>query len=300
MSTRAPVLLIIFNRFDTASQVLQRILEAGVSRIYIYCDGPRNPPEQLVLAEVQQKLLQMIPPDRQVTTWFYGQNKGPRVAVGEAISSFFEAESEGIVLEHDCLPHPSFFGFCDRLLEYYRNDDAVMHISGDNFQFGRQYGDGSYYFSNMNHIWGFATWRRAWKYYDNSFSKYPEFKQKNIISKIFPDRRCQAFWTQHLDLVAAGKIVTWDAQWSIDIWMRGGLSIIPQVNLVSNIGFGGLSLNTHDESHRMANIPSKDIGIIQHPSSKNICYEADRFSIYDTFHPTLFTLAKRKLKKLLK
>jgi hypothetical protein len=220
--------------------------------------------------------------------------------VGEAITSFFEMEAEGIVLEHDCLPNPSFFNYCNTLLDYYREDDRVMHISGDNFQFGKTYGDASYYFSNMNHIWGFATWRRAWNYYDNSFSKYSEFKRNNRIAKIFPDRRCQRFWNHHLDLVAEGKIITWDAQWSIDIWMRDGLSILPQVNLVSNIGFGELSLNTLDESHRMADIPTHEMGPIKHPSKVEICFEADKFSIYDTFYPTLPKLAYRKIKKLLK
>ena len=297
MKCNTPVLFIIFNRLDTSEKVLAEIKRAEVTKLYIFCDGGRNENETLKLNEVQQRLLSLIDWPCQVVTNFYEVNKGPRVAVGEAITWFFENEEEGIILEHDCLPHPSFFGYCSELLEKYRNDDRIMHIGGDSFQYGKKYGDDSYYFSRYNHIWGFATWRRAWKYYDNSFSSYTEFVEKDYFKHIFKDKREIDYWKLHFRLLHEGTIVTWDFQWTMNMWMQNSLAIVPQVNLVSNIGFGELSLNTKNTKNRMADVPSFDIGKLKHPSIVMPNTEADTYAVYDTFYPTLWTIGIRKLKR---
>ncbi|MBI3232958.1 MAG: hypothetical protein HYZ42_02780 [Bacteroidetes bacterium] len=300
MKFNVPVLLIIFNRLDTTEQVLAVLRKAGIAKLYIFCDGPRNAEESVKLASLQKQLLAMIDWPCAVVTKFCDINKGPRVAVGEGITWFFDNEIEGIVLEHDCLPHISFFSYCEQLLEKYRDDERIMHISGDNFQFGKKYGQASYYFSRYNHIWGFATWRRAWKYYDNSFSAYPQFAANNTIQHIFCNKREIAFWENHFRLVHEGKMVTWDAQWTLSMWLQNGLAIIPQVNLVANIGFGELSLNTQNTENRMAAIPTHDIGELIHPEYILPNTTADTWGIYDTFDPPFITLLKRKIKRLLK
>ena len=106
----------------------------------------------------------------QVKTLFRENNLGCKLAVEQAITWFFEHEENGIILEDDCLPNIDFFLFCEELLQKYQDDDRVFAITGDNFQKGRQYGNASYYFSKYVHVWGWATWRRAWKYYDNDLS----------------------------------------------------------------------------------------------------------------------------------
>lgn len=301
---KTAVLLIVFNRIDTAAQVLERILASGCTNLYLYSDGPRTEKsgEAEQLKNVQQALLAQIPGQVKLTTRFSNKNQGPRIAVGEAISWFFEQEEEGIIFEHDCLPHPDFFPFCESLLAHYRNDERIMHISGDNFQFGKQRGEGSYYFSRLNHIWGFATWRRAWKHYDPTIKDWPEFKANKRLNDIYSHKRMQKIWEDIFDKTHSGELQTWDYQWTFSMWRNNGLAILPQHNLVSNIGFDSKALNTTNPNHPLAAMETRQTGALVHPKFILPAIEADEFSILEVFNPTIGKFAwqqvKRKLEKL--
>jgi hypothetical protein len=292
-----PVLLILYNRLDTTLQVLEKIRKVKPPRLYIAADGYRReyPEEELPCAEAR-KIVNHIDWDCDVKTLFPEENSGPRIFVGKAINWFFEKEEDGIILEHDCLPDLSFFSFCETLLDFYKNDERIMHISGDNFQFGNWRGDGSYYFSKYNHIWGFATWRRAWNHYDNTFNDYNYFVKNNLIDNVFSKSREKKFWLNHFKLVHEEKIVTWDAQWTLNMWMQNGLAILPNVNLVSNIGFGEDSLNTKSKKNRWANLPVQSMNEVRHPKYMMADTEADYFTIIDALSPRIFNIALRKFK----
>jgi hypothetical protein len=291
-----PVLLIIFNRFDTTQQVMAKLREALVPKLYVYCDGPRK--EKLGEAEqlrlVQEQVLSAIDWPCELITNFKTENEGPRLAIGHAVSWLFETEERGIILEHDCVPHLSFFNYCETLLKHYEADERVMHISGDNFQFGRWRGDGSYYFSRFNHIWGFATWKRAWQHYDIAMRAYPNFKEKGKIREILPAKRAQKIWLDVLDRTYSGNLQTWDYQWTFAIWNLNGLAILPNTNLISNVGFDALALNTTNAKHRLANLPSKEIGEIEHPSEIKPDEDADNYAVNDVFNPSMFRFALQK------
>jgi hypothetical protein len=179
--------------------------------------------------------------DCEVKTLFREKNLGCRVAVSSAIDWFFENEEEGIILEDDCLPHPDFFRFCQELLDYYRDDERVMHIGGSNFQLGKKRAEASYYYSSYAHIWGWASWRRAWQYYDVDLNNL----DKQVIAEMFHDKSVSSRWLDILTRVKkkSSGFNTWDFQWNYALWAQNGLSIVPNVNLVSNIGFGD---GTHD------------------------------------------------------
>ncbi len=290
------VLLIVFNRSDTTLQVLEQLRKAEVSKLYIYSDGPRKGQieEVATLQVVQQKVLEAVDWDCKISTHFQKQNEGPRLALGHAISWFFEQEEEGIILEHDCVPALSFFPFCKTLLQHYRHDERIMHISGDNFQFGKWRGDGSYYFSKLNHIWGFATWKRAWKLYDVEMKLYPLFKKENRIRDIIQDKRSRKIWMSIFERTFQKTLETWDYQWTFAMWCNNGLAILPNVNLVSNVGFDSKALNTTNPDHKLANMQRIELEEIKHPSFILSDEEADKFATNDVFNPTLLKFALRK------
>lgn len=285
-----PVLLIIFNRFDTTQQVITKLREALVPKLYIYCDGPRRNKvgEAEQLKDVQNKVLKAIDWPCEVITNFKIENEGPRLAIGHAVSWLFETEEQGIILEHDCVPHLSFFNFCETLLQHYANDERIMHISGDNFQFGKWRGDGSYYFSRLTHIWGWATWKRAWKYYDVNMSLYPMFNNHHTLNDIFNHNRSIKYWNNIFELTFSKKINTWDYQWSFAVWSQNGLAILPNLNLVSNVGFDANALNTTNPSNILSNIEAKEISQISHPKMVIPDLNADNWSMDNVFYPTYF------------
>jgi hypothetical protein len=292
-----PVLLIIFNRFDTTVQVIEKLREVGVQKLYIYCDGGREVKkgEKEELQLVQSKVINEINWSCEVKTNFRDLNEGPRLAIGHAVSWFFDFEEEGIILEHDCVPNSSFFSFCEQMLAHYRHNDRVMHISGDNFQFGPKYGDGSYYFSRITHIWGWATWKRAWKQYDVHLKSFPEFVAQGKINSMIPYKSGRKYWLNILQACYEGKVESWDYQWNYVLLNLDGLSILPNVNLVSNVGFDSLALNTTNPGHKTARMRTELIGSVVHPKEIVIQHKADKRTIRSIVNPSVFRYFLDKL-----
>lgn len=264
--TQSAVLFIIFNRLDTTLKVLEQIRQARPRQLYITADGPRatKPGEDVRCNETKAAVLAGIDWDCEVKTLFREQNLGPKEAISSAISWFFEHEPEGIILEHDCLPVNSFFRFCDVLLEKYRSDSRIWLISGSNLS-GKKWGNASYYFSNLTHGWGWATWRRSWQQYDKDLMQYTEEGANHHLHNIFDDPMIIDCWFQLFRDTKAGKINTWDYQATFAHFFNHCINIVPNNNLVSNIGFGEGAENTLDDKSPFANVPLEEITEIEHP-----------------------------------
>ena len=216
----------------------------------------------------------------EVKTLFRDKNLGCKKAVSDAINwFFFENEEKGIILEDDCLPHLDFFfNFCENLLKYYEQNKKIVCITGVNFQNGKKHGDASYYFSKFNHCWGWASWRRAWQHYQIDLAFWPSWSNSDAWSKHTPDKVERRFWKKVFDQVYAGKVDTWDYQWTASAWYQNSLTITPNVNLVSNIGFGNNSTHTKDINDKSSNLPSKEIGILKHPNIVKRNIDADKWT----------------------
>ena len=283
--TKSAVLFIIYNRYDTALQVLAQIKEAKPARLYITADGPRlsRPGEDTECAKTKEVILAAIDWPCEVKTLFREENVGPKEAISSAISWFFETETEGIVLEHDCLPHNSFFSFCDVLLAKYRTDTRIWLISGSNLT-RKKFGNASYYFSRLTNGWGFATWKRSWNYYDKDLTQYEEAEVRPQLEKIFDDPLIVDSWEQIFKDMKAGKINTWDYQATFAHLFNNCLNIMPNNNLVSNIGFGDKAENTTNENSLFAGIPLAPLSEIIHPKYILAEKEADDIVLNEEFN----------------
>jgi hypothetical protein len=166
------------------------------------------------------------------------------MGVSTGITWFFNNEEKGIILEDDCLPHPDFFRFCENMLEAYHDNHKIWAITGDNFQNGIKRGEASYYFSKYMHVWGWASWRRAWSKYDVNIEFWPSLKIRNLWSEIMDNPEERFYWEKILTKVHHGLIDTWDYQWNATIWNNHGLVVTPNLNLVKNIGFGTEATHT--------------------------------------------------------
>ena len=287
MKFETPILFLIFNRPDTTQQVFDVIKKIKHNKLYIAADGPReNRDGEREKCEQTRNIIKQIDWECEIKTLFQDKNLGCKIGVSSAIDWFFENEEMGIIFEDDCLPDQSFFNFCQELLEKYKNDDRIMMISGDNFQNGIMRGNSSYYFSKNSHIWGWASWRKAWNKYDVNMSTHPDFKKNNQIKNIFKNIRIQEYWISIFDSVFSEKIDTWDYQWTYAIWANDGLSIIPNVNLISNIGFRDDATHTVGKYNERANVETKSIGKIIHPAVLIQNKEADEFEMKKIVFPS--------------
>jgi hypothetical protein len=264
-NTKSAVLFVVFNRPDTTKKVLEKIRQSKPKRLYIAADAPRpgNSKDQTLCDEVKASFKD-IDWDCEVKCKFSDTNLGCRVAMSEAITWFFEHEEEGIILEDDCLPADSFFRFCDEMLEKYRHDTRIRHITGCNLQHGKIWGDASYYFSNMTHVWGWASWRRVWVDYKD-LPKYNTPALKEQLGNIFSDPMLVESWLDIFNRLLAGKLNSWGYQLDLVNFFNNGLTIIPNNNLISNIGFHPEATHTINPESIYANVPVTEMGEITHP-----------------------------------
>jgi hypothetical protein len=275
------VLFMAFNRPETTSRVFDAIRKARPPRLYVAADGPRaDRIGETARVERVRKIATEVDWPCEMKTLFRKDNLGCKQAVSGAITWFFENEEEGIILEDDCLPHPDFFNFCETMLDYYRNDERVDVITGNNFQNGQQRGAGAYYFSKYNHCWGWASWRRAWRHYQGDLPFWPEWRGSDDWKAVCPDNIERRYWERIFDQVYAGAIDTWDYPWTACVWTHRGLTATPNVNLVTNIGFGVDATHTCDPNAHQANMPVAALPEIVHPQIVKQDKEADAY-IFD-------------------
>ena len=295
-----PVLFLIFNRPDTTQKVFNAIRQAKPKQLFVAADGPRKDKEgEKEKCEQVRKVIEQVDWDCEVKTLFRDKNLGCKIAISSVIDWFFENVKEGIILEDDCLPSQSFFWFCQELLEYYRDNRRIMMISGTNFQFGKARGEGSYYFSIYAHISGWATWKRAWRNYDVKIKNFKEFKKENKIKDIFVIKQQQKYFMNILQQLYDDyddKIGAWDYQWAYTCLVNNGLCIMPNVNIVSNIGFGPDSTHMKDKSSIFSETEAREIINIIHPNFVLADQEADLLISKLFFgNVNIFTRVKNKM-----
>ncbi|MDJ1485270.1 nucleotide-diphospho-sugar transferase [Cytophagaceae bacterium YF14B1] len=300
---QTPVLLIIFKRLDTTEKVFEAIRKAKPVKLYVAADGPRATKEgEAEQAQATRDIIKRVDWNCEVKTLFQDHNLGCGVGPSTAISWLFENEETGIILEDDCLPSESFFWYCEELLEKYRHDTRIMQISGVNPLLGwRKDPDYDYYFSEAGITWGWATWRRAWNLYNYTIPHFQEIKDKGYIESFHFYKEKVEWMINCLDEAyrRLPSVSWWDFQWEFTKFSNSGLSIVPNVSLVKNIGFGEGATHTF-ETVGFAVAETKDITLpLRHPSFVIRDIESDNLYYSQHLRTTLFKKVKKKLKRLL-
>lgn len=262
-----PVVFLIFRRPDTTQRVFERIAQAKPKQLFVVADGPRNPAEAEKCQQTRD-IINQVDWDCQVYTNYADHNMGLRKRISSGLDWVFEQVEQAIILEDDCLPHPTFFRFCEELLEKYKDDERIMHISGDNFGYQRRAGvDDSYYFSMFAHVWGWATWHRAWTKYDVHMTCWGDRTiQERVLSK-FSSPAQRRYWRLMWNKTVEGAIQTWGYQWIYACIYHDALCIMPYANQISNIGAGAEGTNTKNTQSLVANLPTFDMTFpLKHPT----------------------------------
>ncbi len=240
-----PVAFLVYRRPDLTARVFAQIAQARPPLLLVVADGPRNEGERAACLQTRAVVDRIDWPCR-VLRNFSDVNLGCRTRVASGLDWVFAQVEEAVILEDDCLPHPSFFTYCEAMLERHRRSERVMHIGGANFQPG-PVNSGGYYVSKYTHVWGWASWRRAWRHYDVTMTRWPEFRRRGGLEAWCPRHDERRTWEEIFDRMYEGRVDTWDYAWTFACWERSGLSLVPAVNLVSNIGFGFQATHTHAE-----------------------------------------------------
>lgn len=294
-----PVVLLIFNRPDTTARVFAEIAKAKPKQLFVVADGPRpDRPDDAEKCAAVRAIVEQVDWDCNVYTNYAPENLGLRRRVASGLDWAFQQVEEAMILEDDCAPDPTFFRFCQELLARYREDERIMVVSGNNFQYGRRRTPYSYYFSRYNHCWGWATWRRAWRLYDDEMRDWPEVRRNEQLRAVLEKDDAVRYWTRIFDRTYAGEYNSWAYRWTYSCWCHSGLTTLPAVNLVSNIGFGPLATHTRNSSRELA-LPTTSMEFpLQHPTRLMRQVDADAFSQRHHFRPGLVRRIKQELVRI--
>ncbi len=296
-SMNTPILITAWRRVEKLEKLIEAIKENKPKKIYISCDGPRNnnPTDKYLTKKVQKTIDELINWDCDIQKLYNYENLGCRGAMVKAINWFFDNESEGIILEDDCIPNKEFIPYCSKLLKKYQKDYKVWNISGTNFQNGITRGDGSYYLSKYFIGWGWATWRDRWLNFDSYLKSWVKAKEVILLKSIFTNPLEIKYWTNIFNrFYEKGIPDTWDIEWAYTCLINEGHTIIPNVNLVKNIGFDREATHTKFTIDQHSN--NGLILPIIHPTFLINDKNADKYTFYNHYQMNF----KRRIKFICK
>lgn len=299
---RIPVLFIAFKRYEESRAVMEGIRAAKPPRLYFACDGARNEKEAADVQRVRD-LVKLVDWPCELKTRFSETNQTVKFGPPAAISWFFENEEEGIILEDDCKPVLSWFWFAQEMLERYRHDERIWIIMGNNLMPEWPAHDReSYYYSAHGYgaYWGWASWRRMWKKYDLHMKEWPVLRDSGLLNGHFLDKSEAREGLHLLECSWNGRIHSWDFQLDYGRIMNGGMNIIPNVNLIRNIGFGDGS--THTGSYldpRNKDAAGEMTFPLKHPRFMVCDKERDLAYFEKYIEPSTLRRFKNRLKRVL-
>jgi len=244
-SLSSPVAIFIYRRGILAAGVMEVIRRAKPSRLWIIADGPKGSWEEEGVKDCRQRVESGVDWSCEIRKVYSSTNLGLRQRMETGLDTVFSQEDQAILLEEDCSPTEDFFPFCEGLLDRYRPEVNVGGISGNCFLPVSAGIHTDYFFSRYLHIWGWATWARAWREYNRTRWSWPDKGFRHFFPGAREDET--RYWNRVYARVVSGEIDTWDYRWVADLWRRGMVSITPSQNLVLNLGFGPGATNTKDQ-----------------------------------------------------
>jgi hypothetical protein len=259
---KTPVALLIFKRPETTEKILEVLRQVKPSKLLVFADGPRaNQPDEVEKCNATRSIIERVDWDCEVLKYYSEDNLGCGLGPATGINWVFEQVEEAIILEDDCLPHPTFFRFCDELLDKYRDDKRIMMISGFNILGEWKSKDQDYHFSYFGAIWGWASWRRAWQHFDFDAKLWSDVNVKQGIKNLLGDELLYHYRAETFDQIYKLRnhqnsgFDIWDYQWDLSMLVQSGISITPSVNLISNIGFTKDATHTKQAVSGIADLP---------------------------------------------
>ena len=275
-----PVIFLVYRRPQHTAKSLDSIRVYRPSQLYVVGDGPKNDSEVAAVEETRRVIQDGVDWPCDIRWNLASQNMGLANRVSSGITWAFETCDKAVILEDDCVPDKSFFRFCNETLERYQNNQQITAVTGNNFQHGKKRGYASYYFSMFPHCWGWATWKDRWQSYDHSLSCWPDTVE---FLKSFRNRKLVDYWKATYDSVMENKVDSWAFRWQFSCWARRGMTVTPNQNLVTNVGFDSDGTHCTDVQNDLE-IPATSIRFpLRHPFQITRNRSADKFVLREIF-----------------
>lgn len=283
LNIKTPVVLIAFNRPETTKKAFEAIRSVQPKKLFVAIDGARDhKPDEAALCKEVLEITKNIDWDCEAQYLVREKNLGCKYGVTGGISWALENEESVIVIEDDIVPVPSFFSFAEELLEKYKNEDNIVMISGNNYTPLDSVKD-DYTFSQYGHIWGWATWKNKWEKFNVEVPEIYNAVETHFDKMQFITKQERNFFSKYFTKLASRmKAKTenaWGPQFMFYRFNNNLLSIVPNVNLASNIGENS-SRAEDNHSKPMEHYYASDSNFRLKKHPENIAWNKE----YDAYH----------------
>lgn len=267
MNEQDSVLLVIFNRPEKTHRVIDALRQVKPARLFVAADAPRfDHPEDKEKCCLARQVATDVDWPCDVKTRFLNDNVGCDSSVASAIGWFFEHVEYGVIFEDDCVPHPHFFPFCAELFDRYAADERIMQISGLAPYTARNHPYDYHFSGRFRCGGGWGTWQRAWKYFTFSLKQYDEGEVLEMLRPYYADYAQRRLQYMKFCQFKKGTFNNWDFLWNMACYSQNGLSIVPEKNLITNIGFGEDATHTQKVEPIFANLEGRPLKFpLRHP-----------------------------------
>jgi hypothetical protein len=249
-SNLAPIAFFAYKRPDHTRRTLEALSAnelASESELFIFSDGPRNErDEQGVLAV--REYIRTTKGFKSVNIIEREKNQGLAKSLISGITELCDKFGRAIVVEDDILTSPFFLRFMNDALDQYENNHEVFSICAF-WPLKPILGDDMAFFINLTSSWGWATWKRAWDFYDYKAAGWEELKQNKRMAWDF-DLQGRFNYTSMLMSQVQKDINSWAIQWYWLTYRKKKLCLFPPHSLVTNIGFDSLGDHTTSPEER--------------------------------------------------
>jgi hypothetical protein len=257
---QTPVLLLAYNRADKLAGLIEALRASAPQLVMVVVDGPKpGSPDDEAKVQAVRDAVAAIDWTPDVVRRFRPANIGLRSSVADAVGWATSTYGQAIVIEDDVLPGVHFVPYAEHMLEQYRDDHRVMHISGYNVVERANLDEpgAQNRLTRYPESFAWATWDRAWKYYDDELT-WPKASTLGDLRTMTRTRSAALRWRFNFLDAQAGRISTWAYRWIASIWSHRGLALNPNHNLVTYVGQDG-------GTHTLTKPPWKELPLYDGP-----------------------------------
>ncbi len=233
-----PVLILFFNRPEPLAALMEQVRKAKPTKLFLYQDGPRGE-RDLPGIEACRRVVADIDWDCEVHRLYQEKNYGCDPSEYLSQKWAFSQVEKLVVLEDDDIPSVSFFRFCKEMLDRYENDQRISMITGSNYDEKTEGMPCDYFFATTFAISGWASWRRVFEQWDAAYSFLDDDYSMQLLDDYIKERKYQQDFIEFCRYHRSTGKEYYETIFHAAIFFNSGLSIVPRVNMISNLGACG-------------------------------------------------------------
>lgn len=299
MKYPAPIVIFAYNRpwhLQQTVEALKRNEIAGESVLFVFSDGPKGN-RDIEGVEKVRMYARTITGFKNITVIERDQNLGLANSIIPGVTEVVNDYGSIVVLEDDMVTSPYFLRYMNDGLRVYEDEEKVASIHAYRLPIENILPET--YFIKGADCWGWATWERAWKYFEQDGGKLlNELKRKELVREF--NFNNSYGYARMLEAQVKGKNDSWAIRWYASAFLRGMLTLHPGTSLVTNIGTDSSGTHCGESTVLDSDLANRPLKVDKLVIEENVEVRKDMEKFYKSMRFKLIQqVIKGKIKRLI-